>query len=196
MSTPPDVIDALLGVRQGSRIDALRRSRPETRRNAQLAYDSLFPAVTRTGPSPRERLAVAAFVAGVHGASPAAEHYLARLRSLDPVTGIADVVHSEVLLAATTGPYGVFPDGPLAIESVEGPRYRVADAHRRALGGRLAAAIDHAHLLVFRPREADASALQALADAGWSVDEIVTLSQLVSFLTFQVRVVAGWELIA
>lgn len=33
--------------------------------------------------------------------------------------------------------------------------------------------------------------LQALLDAGWSTTEIVTLSQLVAFLSFQIRVVVG-----
>jgi uncharacterized protein YciW len=32
--------------------------------------------------------------------------------------------------------------------------------------------------------------------AGWSADGIVTLSQLVSFLAFQVRVVAGLSVLA
>jgi uncharacterized protein YciW len=35
------------------------------------------------------------------------------------------------------------------------------------------------------------TALQALLDAGWSTTGIVTLSQIVAFLFFQIRVVAG-----
>ena len=35
------------------------------------------------------------------------------------------------------------------------------------------------------------AAMQALLDAGWSTTAIVTLSQLVAFLSFQVRAVAG-----
>jgi uncharacterized protein YciW len=46
-------------------------------------------------------------------------------------------------------------------------------------------------LLVFRPRDANAAAMQALLDAGWSSTTIVTVSQLVAFLSFQVRTVAG-----
>jgi len=38
--------------------------------------------------------------------------------------------------------------------------------------------------------------LQPLVAAGWSADGIVTLSQLVSFLAFQVRVVAGLTVLA
>ncbi|WP_250572930.1 CMD domain-containing protein [Nonomuraea sediminis] len=58
-------------------------------------------------------------------------------------------------------------------------------------GGRLRAALQHAHLLVFRPNRASPEALAKLGEAGWSADGIVTISQLVAFLTFQVRVVAG-----
>jgi uncharacterized protein YciW len=67
----------------------------------------------------------------------------------------------------------------------------VGAAHRRGLGGRLSAALAHAHLLVFHPRDASPAALQALLDAGWTSTEIVTLSQLVPFLAFQIRVVIG-----
>ena len=70
-----------------------------------------------------------------------------------------------------------------------------ADA-RRALGSRLAAAFEHMHLLVFHPRDADPVALHALLDAGWSTTDIVTLSQIAAFLSFQIRVVAGLRILA
>ena len=47
------------------------------------------------------------------------------------------------------------------------------------------------YLLVFRPRDAAASDVKALLAAGWSNTGIVTLSQLVAFLSFQIRVVTG-----
>ena len=52
------------------------------------------------------------------------------------------------------------------------------------------------HLLVFHPRDAAPAALQALLDAGWSTTDIVTLSQIVAFLSFQIRVVAGLRVLA
>ncbi|MGI0520426.1 CMD domain protein, partial [Microbacterium maritypicum] len=64
------------------------------------------------------------------------------------------------------------------------------------IGERLAAALAHTHLLVFRPREASGADLGRLLDAGWSADGIVTLSQLVSFLAFQQRVVTGLRVLA
>ena len=98
--------------------------------------------------------------------------------------------------AGAEGPYGRYPEGPLSAEDKAGPVYRVSDESRAVLGPRLAAALEHTHLLVFRPRDASAAALQALLDAGWSTTDIVTLSQLVAFLSFQIRVVAGLRALA
>jgi CMD domain protein len=72
----------------------------------------------------------------------------------------------------------------------------VSDAGRAALGPRLAAAFEHTHMLVFHPRDASAASLQSLLDAGWSTNDIVTVSQLVSFLSYQIRVVAGLGVLA
>jgi uncharacterized protein YciW len=51
-------------------------------------------------------------------------------------------------------------------------------------------------MLVFHPRDANGAALQALLDAGWSNTGIVTLSQLVAFLAFQIRAAAGLRVLA
>ena len=51
-------------------------------------------------------------------------------------------------------------------------------------------------MLVFHPRDAAPANLQTLLDAGWSTTDIVTLSQLVAFLAFQIRVVAGLRVLA
>ena len=53
----------------------------------------------------------------------------------------------------------------------------------------MTAALAHVHMLVFHPRDASPASLQALLDAGWSNTGIVTLSQLVAFLAFQIRTV-------
>ena len=66
----------------------------------------------------------------------------------------------------------------------------------RTLGPRLAAAFEHTHMLVFHPRDAAPAYLQALIDAGWSTTGIVTLSQLVAFLSYQIRVAAGLRVLA
>ena len=56
-------------------------------------------------------------------------------------------------------------------------------------------ALIFALLLTFRPRDASPDALQSLLDAGWSTDGVVTVSQLVAFTHFQLRVVAGLSIL-
>ncbi|TYL53119.1 CMD domain protein [Agromyces mariniharenae] len=190
-----DIIDRLAGVRPGGSVDALRRHRPATRDNAQASYDALFTDPDERHASLAERASVAQFVAILHDDEVAATHYGALTRSAGG-DALADAVADAATAARTEGPYGEYPaDGPLAAESVPGPRLTLDDAARAVLGERLAAALGHAHLLVFRPRESSAVALATLADAGWSTDGIVTLSQLVSFLAFQLRVAAGLRLL-
>jgi CMD domain protein len=133
---------------------------------------------------------VASFVAFLHG-SAAAPFYAARLAEQDGGSSLSGVIAAEAALGATEGPYGNYPAGRLSVENKPGPAYQVFDEHRARLGARLAGALRHAHLLVFHPRDADATAIQALLDAGWTSDGIVTLSQLIAFLSFQLRVVAG-----
>src|SRR6185436_8199284 len=107
-----------------------------------------------------------------------------------------DAVDAAIAEARTKGPYGRYPAGPLSREDTAGLSYGVGAANRQALGLRLAAAFEHVHMLVFHPRDAAPPALQALLDAGWSTTDIVTLSQIVAFLSFQIRVVTGLRLLA
>jgi len=72
----------------------------------------------------------------------------------------------------------------------------VSETGAKALGRRLTAAFEHTHMLVFHPRDAAAPSLQSLLDAGWSTTDVVTISQLVSFLAYQIRVVAGLTVLA
>ena len=190
-----DLIDRLAGVRPGGSVDALRRHRPATRDNAQASYDALFTDVDQTHATDAERAAVAQFVALLHDDEVAAAHYAALARDAGG-DALADAIADLADDARTTGPYGRYPaDGPLDDESVDGVRLVLDDDRRAPLGERLAAALEQAHLLVFRPRESSPAALVALADAGWSTDGIVTLSQHVSFLAFQLRVAAGLRLL-
>lgn len=194
-ATPADVIDFLAGIEPGSPLSAVRDRRAQARENAQKSYLALFEPEVPGDVTALERYAIAAFVAGLHRQPVVSEYYAARLRDRDEA-GIAQVISSEVLRAATEGPYGRYPEGPLTVEDVEGPDYRVSPASEAVLGLRLSAAFEHAHLLVFHPRDASPSSLQKLLDAGWSTTDIVTLSQLVSFLAFQIRVVAGLRTLA
>jgi CMD domain protein len=185
---PKDIIDHLAGIAPGSSLDAIRARRLQARENAQNSYLSLFAPADFGDVAAYERYAVAAFVAGVHEEPPVAAFYLAKLADRPELVA---ALNAEFERGKTKGPYGAFPAGPLSVEDATGLIYRVVTDRKPALGTRLTAALEHAHLLVFRPRDAAPAAMQALLDAGWSTNAIVTLSQLVAFLSFQVRSVVG-----
>ncbi len=180
----PDVIDHLVGIAPGSRLDAIRAQRQQARDNAQASWRALFQPDSTTDMSLPERFTVAVFVAGLHGQDDIAAFYAADLTD-------RPALDAEIARGRVPGPYGHYPAGKLTAEDVAGPSFALSDTARAALGPRIAAALEHAHLLVFHPRDASPFALQALLDAGWSTTGIVTLSQLVAFLSFQIRVIVG-----
>ena len=180
----PDVIAALAGLSADSPLSAIRDRKPVTRDQAQASYRALFEPVDPTEMTLDERYAVAAFVAGLHAEDTAYAFYAART-TVD--------LHAEIRSARAAGPYGAYPKGPLSAEDTTGPVYAPADP---ALGTRLSAALAHVHMLVYHPRDADAASLRTLLDAGWSTTGIVTLSQLVAFLAFQLRAAAGLRTLA
>jgi CMD domain protein len=186
-----DVIDMLVGIEPGSALDAIRHRRPQARQEAQASYRALFAPQDQGGIAATDRFAMAAFIAGLHGNAETAAFYAARLAESGASAGLRRAVDAAISAAGGEGPYGRYPAGPLSSEDRPGPTHRVAPELRGALGARLAAAFDHMHLLVFHPRDAAPAALQALLDAGWSTTDIVTLSQLTAFLSFQIRVIAG-----
>ena len=197
---PEDVIDHLADIAAGSTLDQVRRHRSEARTQAQQSFAALFnPAEPVAGTvSLRERLTLAAFTAGLHGEPRSTAFYTRSLADED--ADLADAVSSEVVRGRAAslqagsgphGPYGIYPAGPLSREDQSGPSYAVDPAHAALLGPRLSAALAHAHLLAYHPRDASAQALLALQQAGWSETDIVILSQLASFLSFQIRLVAG-----
>lgn len=189
-----DVVDELVGVRPGGALDALRRRRPVTRDQLQASYDALFAPFDDADFPREERLLVAAFATRSTADDATARYYADAALGAD--ADRARVVLAEASAAATAGPFGAFREEGLRAESTDGRRYEPSIAARDALGRRLAAALVHAHLLTYRPREAGAADQARLLDAGWSADGIITLSQLVSFLAFQQRVAAGLRAIA
>jgi len=196
VSRDADLIDALVGITPGSFLDAIRARRPEARAHAQATYRALFSPETPGSVTAQERFAAGTFVAGLHGATAIAVCYAARLAESGGPAALREAVDAAIKEAKTHGPYGSYPAGPLSREDIAGPVYRVGAVTRRTLGPRLAAAFEHAHMLVFHPRDATPAALQALLDAGWSTTDIVTLSQIVAFLSFQIRVVTGLRALA
>jgi CMD domain protein len=194
--TEPDVIDLLAGIEKGSRLDRVRAARQQARDNAQKSYQALFAPKFPGGVTAEERYAVAAFVAGLHRDARVLAFYMDGLTAQNASEGIDQAIKTEIARGAADGPFGTYPEGPLTVEDTVGLVHRISDANRRTLGARLSAALEHAHLLIFHPRDASPTALQSLLDAGWSTTDVVTLSQLVAFLSFQIRVIAGLRVLA
>jgi CMD domain protein len=191
-----DIIDHLAGISAGSPLDKARDNRREARKYAQASYDALFVPRSFGTFGAVERYAIAAFVAGLHGRSETADFYKSKLAESGGSAELRVAIASEIFEAHTHGPYGHFPKGPLTLENSDGKLYAVGPQVTDLIGRRLAAALEHVHMLVYHPRDAAAPSLQAMLDAGWSTTDVVTLSQLVSFLAFQIRVVAGLKALA
>ena len=201
--TDLDIIDTLAGLAPDSPLAMIRDRKPLTRQNAQASYRAVFEPAVPGDVTAQERFAVATFIAGLH-APDAGLHaqgeitafYAAGLDRTAPTRAFVAAISAEIVRGRAHGPYGAYPKGPLSTEDVAGPTYQVAEPHHAALGPRLTAALAHVHMLVFHPRDANPAALQVLLDAGWSNTDIVTLSQLVAFLAFQIRAVAGLRTLA
>ena len=191
-----DAISTLAGIAPGSALDAARRRRPAAHTNAQASYEALFHPADPGGVTVPERLATALFVARLHRDEAATGFYAEALSASGAPSALAAAAGMAADAGAGEGPYGSFPAGPLSQEDAPGPAFQVPAAEATILGPRLAAALAHAHTLVLHPRDAAPAHLQALLDAGWSTPEIVTLSQLVAFLCYQIRVAAGLRTLA
>jgi CMD domain protein len=190
----PDVIDTLAGLAPDSPLAQIRDRKPITREHAQASYRALFEPGDVEDVSLQERFGLATFVAGLHAQDEIAAFYAAGLERTAPVDGLTGALTAEIARGRANGPYGAYPKGPLSKEDVPGLVYSVAAT--AVLGPRLSAALAHVHMLVFHPRDASSAALQKLLDAGWSNPGIVTLSQLVAFLSFQIRAAAGLRTLA
>ncbi|MDY3128249.1 MAG: alkylhydroperoxidase domain protein [Corynebacterium sp.] len=186
-----DIINLLAGLEPTHPVARLRTRRAAAQANAQASFEALLEPdphspLTSAAFSAAERYAVAAYVAGVTASAPTAAEFYADLLADEPATfshtALTAATRAVVAdLAAHPGPYA-------------GGRFAV---HSPALfGARLAAALDWAHLLTFHPKDASPAAVGHLHAAGWSVQDIVSLSQLIAFLSFQLRVIAGLSVLA
>lgn len=191
-SFTPDVIDTLVGIEPGSPLDGIRAARQQARDNAQASYLALFEPSDTSEVSLAERFALAFFVAGLHRQESESSFYAKGLKKADET--LLPIVEAEIAAGLAEGPAGKYPAGPLSAEDTPAPAY--APQAPEALGPRLSAAFAHAHMLVFHPRDASSSAIGALLKAGWSATGIVTLSQIVAFLAFQLRVIHGLRVLS
>ncbi len=185
-----DVIDMLAGIAPDSPLDTLRARRPVARAHAQASYRALLMPDVPGDFTIAERFAIATYVAGLHREIATSAHYAAGLAAHGGGMLAAAVAQAAAETGAE-GPKGHYPAGPLSAEDTAAPIFALSAPVAAALGGKLTAAFAHAHYLVFHPRDAAAERFPPLHAAGWSADAIVSLSQLVSFLAFQIRIVAG-----
>lgn len=182
-----DVIDGLVGKRLH-----LRTRRPITVEQAQKSYNALF-LEDKDFPL-KDRLAIATFVSRLHEFENSIVFYDQQLKKLIPEW--SQIIEKAAEEAKSTGPFGRYPDGPLTKENAVGKTWTAGAELEKQLGKRLAAALSHSHLLVFHPRDCEANDLQLLKKAEWNNQTIVTLSQLVAFLSFQIRLSIGLRLLA
>ena len=182
-----DVIDLLAGIAPGSPLDAIRAT-PQAREHAQASYArcsrrraTSTPASWSALPSPVRRRA----------ARPAGNCGVLRLGLA--AAGARPLCRRDRrgrAAARDEGPYGHYPEGPLSAEDIAGPVYRaVADARRarrEARGGVRA----HAYAGVPSAR-CGAGGAAGAARCRLVDHRYRHVSQLVAFLAFQIRVVAG-----
>jgi hypothetical protein len=163
----PDVVDRLLGP-AAAVVAVLRQARPEVITHTAGASLALF---------------------GASGAG-------GRLEAAEPADGgglgRSDRLAIALRVAAVSGAHAAAAHYRTGLEPLLAERVITGRVEDR----RLAAILKHADLLTVRPSAATPEHHAALAAAALTVDDIVTLSQLVAFVSYQIRVVAGLSVIA
>ena len=160
-----DMIDLAAGLSKGGAIHSLRRQRGKVLAATRGSYDALF-APALDGLSPAERLLVALYACHLTPAPELALRYRNRHG--------ADAIDPALLALVERG-----ERDETAIAGCASPRE--------------AAMLGIARLLVDRPVEGDKSAIAALTQVGLSTPGVVALAQLIGFVTYQTRLVAGLQ---
>ncbi len=163
---PGDVIDRLAGIAPDGPVARLRAARPGLTGASQSNHETLLEVSRPIGLSPRER-GLAGFRAVVHSGDVAARTWYR-----DRLVAIAHPSGDRMSHDRLDHLVEAYPGGSGWLE----PRDR--------------AILRHTDLLTGYPAQATRSDIEALRDGGLDSREIVTLSQLVAFVAFQLRVVA------
>ncbi|WP_453984745.1 alkylhydroperoxidase domain protein [Brevibacterium casei] len=198
----PDIINLLAGLTGGDPLDVIRDHRPQAKENAQLSFEALLEPDEPGAFSYRDRYVVAAFTAGLLGSAAGEEFYRDLLRDEDEAASwtVAELLDEVVVdldsHGPVRGPFGSYESAALAGENVAGPELSIDVGAREVLGEVTSAGIEFAHLLTLHPRDARPEHLARLLAAGWDEDRIVTLAQLVSFVSFQIRFSVGLTALA
>ncbi|MEJ6488163.1 hypothetical protein PQI23_00305 [Leucobacter sp. USCH14] len=166
-----DTLSALAGL-DSAAAERAHGHRPDVIEAAEASMHALFdvgdedeaPDLTRS-----LRLLFAARAAIVDGALELAEFYLELLdEEQDDASRASAIADARALVS----------------DGVEGAAARSCTRAMRT-------ALRHVDLLVQRPAAATSDDVVSLGTAGWSITETVVLSQIVSFVTYQARIVAG-----
>jgi CMD domain protein len=187
-----DLVEQFAGLAPDSPLALLRHRRETARTHTAAAHAALFAPAEPGAVSLKERLALGLYVALLHQAAEHAAWFREALADATLAATVKQVAHETL----ASGPAGNYPPGPLSVEDTPAPGFALSPALAAALGPRLAAGFLHAHALVYHPRGTAADAFPPLVAAGWSADGIVTLSQIVAFLAYQIRLVAGLRVLA
>jgi CMD domain protein len=156
-----DAVNAILGIDESSPIAQLRNQKPQLVTELQEYYDSLF---VPSADSAAELPLADRFVVAVRVASfTNSEAVAAWYANLADQAGVSaeTIAQTRDTTSAWTG------DSPLD------------------------AAIRHTDLLTTSPSDARPESLQALKDAGLTPAGIVSLSQTIAFVNYQLRLIAG-----
>jgi len=165
-----DVIDRAAGLAAGDPVHVARRFRAKVVDATQASHDALLGQPVE-GLSTADRLRVAAHVCTLAGAASLARHYAERLADHEPAGATAVATASGRGATAETDAAGrAKPPSPSPA---------------------LPAMLAFASKLTTDPRLGDRAAIDALKRAGLGDAAIVALAQLVAFLSYQLRVVAG-----
>ncbi len=156
-----DVVNAILGIDDDSSIAKLRNQKPDLALQAQDYYLSLFEPTASSAE-----------------ALPVVDRALVAVRVASH-TGSSAVVDWYTQLATDAGA----SQEALELARATGEPVDTATS--------LGAALRHADLLTTRPSAARKDDLQALKDAGFTPAGIVSLSQTIAFVSYQLRLVAG-----
>lgn len=84
----------------------------------------------------------------------------------------------------------------LVAEGADSGLIAAVDSGKPVADERLGAVLAFTGKLIERPIEGDRAAVQSLANSGLSTPALVALSQLIAFLSYQIRVVAGLKALA
>jgi CMD domain protein len=156
-----DVVSGILGLDDNSKIARLRADRPSQIAELQAYYEAVF--------GPNERADAALPLADRLAI---AIRVASRTRSSAVVSWYAERARSNGTNEATIS--------------------RLSDVTSPWTGtAALDAAVRHADLVTTSPVSARPSDLQALKDAGFSPAGIVSLSQVIAFVSYQLRLIAG-----